>query len=168
MAKRSVALAAAPAVLIAAAVLAACGGSGTSSGSGVAGGSATAVSTVSPSASQTVVTAPPTSLEQPVPTVFDCGGGAYEPKTLIVECGINTTTITGIAWTSWTGTGASGTGTVNLSGSAGHGSGPADLALSAVVQTGNGQQFSRLQVTWTGKSPDGHPSDTFELAVAPG
>ncbi len=146
--------------LVAAAVaLAGCGGSG---------GGHTAVSTVNPSVSQTVVTAPPTSLAEAVPTVFDCGGGAYEPKTLIVVCGINTTTVTGITWGSWTPTGASGTGTVNLSGSSGHGSAPADLALADVVATGNGRQFSQLQVTWTGKSPTGHPSDTFKLAVAPG
>ncbi len=150
---------AAGALVTAAAVLAGCGGSA---------GSHTAVSTVSPSASRTVVTAPPTSLTQLVPTVFDCGGGAYEPKTLIVVCGVATTTVTDVNWTSWTGTAASGTGTVHLGGSAGHGSGPAELALSKVVQSGSGPQFSQLQVTWTGASPDGRPSDTFKLAVAPG
>lgn len=149
----------ASALVAAAAVLGGCGGSG---------GSRTAVSTVSPSVSQTVVTAPPTSLSQLVPTVFDCGGGAYEPKTLIVVCGVATTTVTGISWTSWTAGGASGSGTVNLAGSAGHGSGAADLALAEVVQTGNGPQFSQLKVTWTATPPDGHPTDTFKLDVAPG
>ncbi len=132
------------------------------------GGSRTAVHNISPSSGPTVVTAPPTSLSGPVPTVFDCGGGAYEPKTLLVVCGVNTTTVTGVKWTSWGASGAAGSGTVNLHGSGLQGSAPATLALSDVVQTGNGPQFSLLQVTWTGQSPDGHPTDQFKLAVAPG
>ena len=146
-------------VAVAAAALSACGGSS---------GSRTSVSSISPSPDQTVTTtAPPSSLPTAVPTVFDCGGGAYEPATLLVVCGVATTTATGVKWTSWDSNGASGTGTVNLSGSDGHGSGPATLTLSKVVQTGNGPQFSQLDVTWSGTSPDGHPSDTFKLAVAP-
>ncbi|HET9077044.1 MAG TPA: hypothetical protein VFN68_08930 [Acidimicrobiales bacterium] len=145
-------------LVVAASGLSACSGSG---------GKPAAVHTVNPSPQQTVTTAPPTSLSQQVPTVFNCGGGAYEPKTLLVVCGVATTTATGISWTSWTGSGATGSGTVNLSGSSGHGSGPATLKLSKVVQTGNGPQFSLLDVTWTGSSPDGHPSDQFKLAVAP-
>lgn len=147
------------AVLVAAAVLAGCSGSSSHRGG---------VSVVNPSPSQTVTTASPTSLAQQVPTVFDCGGGAYEPATLLVVCGVATTTATGVKWSSWTASGAAGSGTVNLSGSAGHGSGPADLKLGKVVPTGNGPQFSQLDVTWTGPSPDGHPTDRFSLAVAPG
>ena len=147
---------------VALAGLSACGSSGT--------GGSTAVHSITPASSTpTVVTAPPTSLAGPVPTVFDCGGGAYEPKTLLVVCGVNTTTVTNVTWTSWSTAGAAGSGTVNLHGGPGQqGSGPATLALSGVVQTGNGPQFSVLQVTWTAASPDGHPTDRFELAVAPG
>lgn len=142
-----------------AAVAAGCGGSGS-------GG----VHTASPSPNRTVVTAPPSSLPGQVPTVFDCGGGAYEPATLLVQCGLATTTtsVTGIHWTSWTANGAEGSGTVNLAGAQGHGSGGARLQLGTVVQSGNGPQFSRLTVTWTGASPDGRPTDEFQLAVAPG
>lgn len=131
-------------------------------------GRATAVHDITPSSIPTVVTAPPTSLSGPVPTVFDCGGGAYEPKTLLVVCGVDTTTVTDVKWTSWNASGATGSGTVNLHGSRQHGSAPAALTLSDVVQTGNGRQFSLLTVTWTGRSPDGHPTDQFKLAVAPG
>lgn len=139
--------------------LSACGSSGNSS----------AVHSITPASSTpTVVTAPPTSLAGSVPTVFDCGGGAYEPKTLLVVCGVNTTTVTNVTWTSWSAAGATGSGTVNLHGSGQQGSAPATLALSNVVQTGNGPQFSVLQVTWTATSPDGHPTDQFKLAVAPG
>ncbi len=136
--------------------------------SGCGGSSSTSVRSISPSTTKTIVTAPPSSLAAPVPTVFDCGGGAYEPKTLLVVCGVATTTVIDVRWTSWNASGAAGSGTVNLNSSGLHGSAPADLALSDVVQTGNGPQFSVLQVTWTGTSPDGHSSDRFKLAVAPG
>lgn len=132
------------------------------------GGTSTAVHNITPSTARSVVTAPPTSLSGPVPTVFDCGGGAYEPKTLLVVCGVATTTVTDVTWTSWTASGATGSGMVNLRGSGHPASAPATLALSDVVQTGNGPQFSVLRVTWTATSPDGHPSDQFKLAVAPG
>jgi hypothetical protein len=114
-------------------------------------------------ATQTVPTSAPIVNGQ-APTVFDCGGGAYEPATLLVVCGIATTMVTGVKWTSWTSTAASGSGSVHLTGHAQPA--PADLALSAVVSTPHGPQFSVLTVTWTGPSPDGKPSDVFDLAVA--
>lgn len=150
--------AAAAGAIAVAAGLAGCGGSG--------GGAA--VRSVNPQTAQTVTTTPPASEPTAVPTVFNCGGGAYEPKTLLVVCGIASTHVTDVAWTSWTGSGATGTGTVHLSASGNHASAPASLELSKVVQTGNGPQFSELTVTWTGTSPDGHPTDQFHLAVAPG
>lgn len=151
-------IAAAAALFAGLASLTGCGGSG----------HATSVRNVNPSPARTVTTTSATSVPGPVPTVFDCGGGAYEPKTLLVVCGVATTNATNVTWTSWTSTGATGSGTVNLAESGHHGSAPATLELSKVVQTGNGPQFSVLDVTWTGPSPSGHPSDQFQLAVAPG
>ena len=120
--------------------------------------------TVRPGA--TMITVPETTTTVAVtPTAFNCGGGAYEPSTLIVVCGINTTTVTGAKWSSWTSEQATGTGTVNLG--AGHpGGDPASLVLSDVVTTSGGPQFSTLVVTWTGTSPDGQPTQTFHLPTA--
>jgi len=111
------------------------------------------------------VTTPATTTAGRTPTVFDCGGGAYEPSTLVVVCGTGTTIVTGAAWTSWTASGASGTGTVHLGSSSAPGR-PARLTLSDAVATPQGPQFSLLTATWTGPSPDGKTSESFHLAVA--
>ena len=108
--------------------------------------------------------APATTVAGQLPTVFDCGGGAYKPATLLIVCGPGAAMATNVRWTSWNGTGASGSGSVLL---AGRSPARADLQLSGVVGSGSGPQFSQLQVTWTGASPDGHPTDHFALATAP-
>lgn len=111
------------------------------------------------------------SQSQTVPTVFDCGGGAFEPKTLLVTCANAakdaTTTVTGITWTSWSSTNASGTGTVHLYVAGKQVSAAATLSLGTVKQTPNGLEFSSLAITWTGPSPDGQPNLTLPLAIAP-
>lgn len=146
------------------ATVAAVGLSACASSSGSATSSQTSsVVTVQP-VPQTVTTTPATTLAGQVPTLFNCGGGAYQPATILVVCGVATTTVTGVKWTSWTATGASGTGTVHLTGQSG--GTPANLSLSAVVSTPNGPQFSVLEATWTGASPDGKPSEVFHLALA--
>lgn len=109
-------------------------------------------------------TSPPSTVAGQLPTVFDCGGGAYKPATLLVVCGVASTNVTDVQWSTWTVSGASGHGEVHLPG---HPAAPADLALGKVVQTGSGPQFSQLTATWTGTSPDGHPMDVFQLATAP-
>lgn len=106
-----------------------------------------------------------TTLAGLTPTVYDCGGGAYEPATLVVVCGVGTTTVTGARWSSWDASGARGTGMVHLGSSARPGS-PAELDLSDSVATPQGPQFSLLTATWTGTSPDGRRYDQFHLAVA--
>lgn len=143
------------ALAVVALALAGCSGPGSKSG----------IRTINPSA-QTVTTIPSTTVAGQVPTVFDCGGGAYKPATLLVQCGVATTTVTGVKWTSWTDTEADGSGTVNLASGGHDASAPADIKLTDVVTTPNGPQFSELQVTWTGASPDGNPVDRFKLAVA--
>jgi hypothetical protein len=118
-----------------------------------------------PSTAGPATSAPPTTTPGGTPTVFDCGGGAYEPATLVVVCGTGTTIVTGVAWSSWTASEAAGTGTVHLGSSSAPGR-PAKLTLSDAVATPQGPQFSVLTATWTGPSPDGKPSETFRLAVA--
>ena len=115
--------------------------------------------------SSAVRSAAPTTLRGPTPTVFNCGGGAYEPATLLVVCGVDSTMITSARWTAWDSGGASGTGVVHLGSSSSAGS-PARLSLSRVVPTPQGPQFSRLTATYTGSSPGGRASDQFNLAVA--
>ena len=152
--------------LVAAAVLAGC-----SSGGG-AKATITPVTGANPS-SVTVVTDPPTSVADggAVPTVFNCGGGAFEPATLLVTCGdvatSDVTTVMGAKWTAWTPTGATGTGTVSARVDGKKVQGPASVTLAKAVTTENGPQFSALTVTWTGTSPDGHPTDTFAVTTAP-
>jgi hypothetical protein len=101
------------------------------------------------------------------PTVADCGGGSYEPATLLIVCGVGTTMATGVHWTSWDTTGATGTGNVHLVTSALAATAAARLSLSQVVGGPTGPQFTLLKITWTGKSPDGRATDTFSLAEAP-
>ena len=106
-----------------------------------------------------------------VPTVFDCGGGAYEPTTLLVTCANAakdaTTLVTGVTWTSWSATRASGRGTVHLIVGGKTVTADASLKLSGVEQTSNGLQFATIEFTWIGTSPDGNPTEQLPLAVAP-
>lgn len=116
-----------------------------------------------PSATSSPAGAPTTGAPHLTATVYNCGGGAYEPATLLIVCGVDSTMATGVTWTSWSASGASGRGDVALSG---HPAEPASLELRDVVTTTSGPQFSELTLTWSGASPDGHPSDTFHLATA--
>ncbi|MDE3203027.1 MAG: hypothetical protein KGQ66_02260 [Acidobacteriota bacterium] len=141
------------AVVASAALLAAC------SSSSHIGVSAPAAQTSTSLSSSTTAGAPPLT-----PTVYDCGGGAYEPVRLLITCGVATSMATGVSWQSWTSTGAQGQGQVDLTG---HGPTPATLELGQVVTTSSGPQFSQLTITWTGSSPDGHPVDTVKLATSP-
>jgi hypothetical protein len=106
----------------------------------------------------------PTTRHQ-LPTVPNCGGGAYEPKTLLIVCGSGSTatTATAVSWRSWGTSTASGSGTVQLTANGHPASGPATLLLSEVVDGPVGPQFSRLTVTWTGTSPDGKQQDVYSL-----
>ena len=98
-------------------------------------------------------------------TVPDCGAGAYRPQTLLVTCVAGGITVTGIEWSTWASSGAAGMGTVHMTVGGRQESAEADLTLSKVVQTGlGGPRFSLLTVTWTGRSPDGRASDTYQLA----
>jgi hypothetical protein len=102
-----------------------------------------------------------------VPTVPDCGGGAYKPATLLIVCGNNTTMATDVTWSAWTASGAAGSGTVHLVNAGASATAPGRLALSDVVNGPIGPQFTLLTVVWTGTSPDGKTTDTFRLAEVP-
>jgi hypothetical protein len=101
------------------------------------------------------------------PTVPNCGGGAYKPATLLIVCGVNTTSATNVSWSAWTASGAAGSGTVHLVKGATSATAPGRLALSNVVNGQTGPQFTVLTVTWIGPSPDGKATDTFQLAESP-
>lgn len=137
-------------------LVAACSSGPHGAGSGATTGTAPATSKGSGGA-------PTTAAPRLTPTVYNCGGGAYEPATLLIVCGVDTTMATGVEWATWTSSAASGKGNVAVTG---HPPQPASLALRNVVTTSTGPQFSVLTVTWTGASPDGHPSDTFHLTTA--
>ena len=133
---------------------------------GSACGSSRAVGTGS-TTSAPATTAASTSTTTAVPlqvTVPDCGAGAYRPTTLLIVCGTGGTMATGIQWSSWGSSGASGTGTVDLQPGKSQLSGQANLQLTNAVDKGaGGPQFTRLTVIWIGRSPDGRPSDSYEL-----
>lgn len=118
--------------------------------------------TTGPTASTTTITTATSSTEQLQVTVPDCGAGAYRPATLLIVCATRGAMATDIRWTSWGAAGASGEGIVQLQGGAETGN--AGLLLSDVSEEGNaGPHFTRLTVNWIGRSPDGHPSDSFQL-----
>jgi hypothetical protein len=131
---------------------------------------ATSVASAAPSAPSTTAS-PPTSAAPTtvalMTTVPNCGGGAYKPATLLIVCGVNTTTATNVTWSTWTASGAAGSGTVHLVKAGSSATAPGRLALSDVVTGPTGPQFTLLTVAWIGTSPDGNATDTFRLAEVP-
>lgn len=101
------------------------------------------------------------------PTVPNCGGGAFEPKTLLIVCGAPGTMATGVSWSSWGAQSAAGTGTVEVSSRGRAVTAAARLVLGDVRSGSSGRQFTLLTVTWTGSSPDGHASDVYHLSPEP-
>jgi len=142
-------------------LVAACGSTGGRSGSAVASGTTGGA----PSTVASVPAAPATTAARRLPTVPNCGGGAYEPKTLLIVCGSGTTMATGVSWRSWEPVLASGSGTVHLQVNGQPVSAPATLLLSNVVDGPVGPQFTVLIVTWTGTPPDGKARETYHLQV---
>ena len=130
-------------------------------------GVASATSAGAPSTVRSVPAAPvpPTTAVDQLPTVPNCGGGAYKPETLLIVCGTGTTMATGVSWRSWAPTAASGSGTVHLQVNGQSVSAPAALLLSDVVKGPVGPQYTLLTVTWTGTRPDGNARDTYHLQV---
>lgn len=141
----------------------AAGGAGCSSSQ--PGRSVSEAGTTASTASTTTITTTTTTTtrtEQLQVTVPDCGAGAYRPTTLLIVCATRGAIATDIRWTSWDAAGASGEGTVQLQGGAETGN--AGLLLGDVSEDGDtGPHFTRLTVKWIGRSPDGHPSDSFQL-----
>ena len=116
----------------------------------------------------TAGTAPSTSTSSTAAlqaTVPDCGAGAFRPATLLVTCATGGVMVTGLEWTSWGPSTAAGSGTVHMTVGGRTASGQADLALSDVVTGSSGPQFTVLTVTWSGRSPDGHATDTYHLGT---
>ena len=121
----------------------------------------TAATTTTTSTVSATTSVPNAELEVTVP---DCGSGAYRPPTLLIVCGSGGIIATGLRWTTWNDTVATASGIVHLKVGGVQHDAPATLQLSDVSRPADrGPQFSRLMVTWTGASPDGHPSDTYRL-----
>jgi hypothetical protein len=129
--------------------------------------SVTPATGAAPSSTAPAATSPPQTSVPLTATVPNCGGGAYKPATLLIVCGSATTMATGVTWSSWTASGAEGSGTVRLVEGGTSATAPGHLALSEVVNGSVGPQFTLLTVTWIGTSPDGKATDTFRLAAAP-
>ena len=113
-------------------------------------------------------TAPPgTSASALVPTVGNCGGGAYKPATLLMVCaaGSVATDATGVSWQTWGASDALGMGTVHLVVAGRAVTATGRLRLDEVKSGPVGPQFRRLVVTWIGSSPDGHPTDSYLLGA---
>jgi len=142
-------------------VLAACASTSGRSGSDIASGTVASA----PSTAASVPAAPATTAERHLPTVPNCGGGAYEPRTLLIVCGSGSTMATEVSWRSWEPARASGSGTVHLQVNGQTVSAPATLLLSDVVAGAVGPQFTLLTVTWTGAPPDGKARETYHLQV---
>ena len=125
--------------------------------------------TPAPATSAPATTAPATTVAGQLTTVPNCGGGAYKPATLLIVCGNGNeaTMATGVSWTSWNAASAAGTGSVHLVAAGKPVVAPGRLTLGTVKQGSMGPQFTRLTVTWTGTSPDGHPSDVYPLQIEP-
>jgi len=157
-------------MLAAGAALTAC--SSTSHQTTTATSIATTTAPPTTTAPSTTLPTPPSSAQVSaappgIPTVPDCGGGAYKPATLLIVCGNNTTMATGVTWGAWTASTAAGSGTVHLVKGATSATAPGRLSLSDVVTGPIGPQFTLLTVTWIGPSPDGKSTDTFRLAEVP-
>jgi hypothetical protein len=141
------------------------GGAACGSGSGHADVATGATPATEAPAATTTRAAPTTTAATRLPTVPNCGGGAYEPRTLLIVCGSGATMATDVAWRSWQPAAASGTGTIHLQVNGRTVAAPAALMLSEVVNGPVGPQFTLLTVTWTGAAPDGKPSDAYHLQV---
>jgi hypothetical protein len=148
---------------VATSMAAAAGCSSSTKPAAVATGSAP--TSVLPNTSTRPPTTPTTAARQ-LPTVPNCGGGAYEPKTLLIVCGSGSTMATGVSWRSWGSSTAFGSGTVQLTVNGHPASAPATLLLSEVVNGPVGPQFSRLTVTWAGTAPDGKQQDVYSLPLS--
>lgn len=121
----------------------------------------TAAATTTTSTASTTTSVPQAELAVTVP---DCGSGAYRPPTLLIVCGSGGIIATDLRWTTWNDTAATASGVVHLKIGGVQHDAPAALRLSDVSRSADrGPQFSLLTVTWSGASPDGHPSDTYRL-----
>jgi hypothetical protein len=104
----------------------------------------------------------------------DCIHGQYKPKKIIIACGDGSEYLTGLKWSSWSSTKASGTGTVKLNNCkpscvAGHFiSYPAKVALTRVEHCSAAPKtrFSRLTITYTHKHPGKHSTETDKFPCA--
>ncbi len=145
------------------AALAGCGSSGHDQASVAT--VATVATVASPTTTPPATSRPADTVAHQLPTVGNCGGGAYKPATLLITCtsGDAGVMATAVTWQSWSTTAATGSGTVHLLVHGQETTRPATLTLADVETGAVGPQFRRLTVAWTGPSPTGVSQTVYQL-----
>lgn len=125
---------------------------------------------------------PPTTVPPKRPEViFDCTApppaarqSEVKPASIVVACADDGIGVEDLTWTSWTASGAVGTGKVwennctpdCAAGKIGYY--PATVTLSGVVNSSsNGPLFSQLRAVYQTAGPNGHATDHFSLPLPP-
>lgn len=156
---------------------AACGSAGqtgaVTSPSPPAQSTASAPTSAAPTTAATTTTGPAPSSStvagQATTVVADCGAGAYRPARIIVTCANTGVIATQIQWSTWSSSGARGTSVVEVNPCKPTCAASSDkpysarLQLSDPVSTSSGPRFSLVTLTWSGASPYGQPSNSYQL-----
>ena len=102
----------------------------------------------------------------------DCQNPSYQPATILLACGDGSSVATQIRWSSWGPTSATGTAVIRQAlcnpncAQGSEGTFPASITLSGVQSAGSsGQLFSILTATFSGASPTGTPSETYNIGA---
>ena len=138
-------------------------------------------SSTSPTSSTSTTSAPVTSaaaggLPSGPGVLADCTNPPpqtleVEPSTITLACADDGIGAQDLTWTTWTSTGASGSGTVwendctpDCASGTFHDF-PATIALSDVRSSPDGPAFSVLTAIYSGAEPNGLPTETFQLEL---
>jgi hypothetical protein len=99
----------------------------------------------------------------------DCTTTQARPSEVIVACADANLRVEHLQWHTWKADAATGNGIVHMNRCEPNCAAGTDAELPAAVTLGKpvGGTFSELVVTWTGDSPDGRPTDTYELVTTP-
>jgi hypothetical protein len=96
-----------------------------------------------------------------------------EPSSIIVACADAGIGARGLTRSTWTSSGASGSGDVwqnDCTPNCANGvvkDYPASITLSDVQPTSDGPAFTVLTATYSGAEPNGNPTDTYRLELSP-
>jgi hypothetical protein len=109
----------------------------------------------------------------------DCAGPPplslqVEPPSIIVACADAGIGAQDLVWSTWTSSGASGSGDIwqnDCTPDCANGVVryyPASITLSDVQPSSDGPAFTVLTATYRGAEPNGNPTDTYRLELPPG